>query len=333
MKKLLYISFLALIAVFFIQCDSEDDLMTENALEGGLVDLSTTSINYVIGSGASYTFDLFVHQEGAVKVNSINLYKSCFYAAAIPWSDPAAHDFDVEPADSVPAKYTDEILEHTITITETSVSHSVATLDWAWADLREGLTTEEGGELPADEGSMEIGNYFQIRVEAVLSDGRVVQMATPVRMTVSTRFAGTYVSLGGAYYHPDYNPAPYLSPLWLGEEVSISSIDAITYRVEEWGIQSSWTGNVLYFQIDPSTGAITYPEEWAGVAQTLNGLPLIVPERNAGDLTFAIPAAGPNMNTAIKDDVEGKDRLNMCYGYMGTSGSREFYILLEKVLN
>jgi hypothetical protein len=330
MKKLLYISFLALVAVFFIQCDSEDDLVTENALEGGLVDISSTAISYVIGSGSSYTFDLFVHQEGAVKVNTINLYKSCFYAKAIPWSDPA--DATHTTKDSVAAKYTDEILEHTINITETAISHSVATLDWAYAELREGLTQEDGNELPDTEGGLEIGNYFQFVAEAVLSDGRVIQMAVPVKMTVSTRFAGSYLVLEGEYFRIGANNGAGV--MWVGGEVAISSVDAITYKFEEWGILSGWSGNVLYFQIDPATGKITYPAEWAGVAQTLNGQPLTTPELNADDLTNVIPIAGADINSAILDDIEGKDQLNMCHGYYTAgSGPREFYFLLEKVVN
>lgn len=333
MKKLLYISFLALVAVFFIQCDSVDDLMTENALEGGLVEMSTTAINYVIGAGGTYTFDLFIHQEGASKINTVNIYKSCFYAAAIPWYNPS--DTTHATADSVAAKYTDEILEHTISIANTTTSHSIGTLDWGWEELREGLTQEDGNELPADEGSMEIGNYFQFVIEVELSDGRIVKQRTPIKMAVSTRYAGTYVSLGGAYYHPDYWPNAYTSPLWLNQEMIISSVDAITYKWEDWGIHSgaNFLGNTLYFQVDPVTNKITYPEEWNGVAQTLNDYPLITPIRNELDMSYTIPLAGPNINTAIPDDVEGKDLLNMVHGYMGTSGPREFYQLLQKVPN
>ena len=333
MKKLLYISFLALVAVFFIQCDSVDDLMTENALEGGLVEASSTAINYVIGSGSTYTFDLYVHQEGATKVNSINIYKSCFYAAAIPWYNPG--DTTHATADSVAAKYTDEILELSIDITEKSISHTVSTRDWAWEDLREGLTQEDGNELPALEGGMEISNYFQFVIEAVLSDGRIVRQKAPVRMTVSTRFAGTYTVLEGEYYRLgliDANNGAH--NMWVGGEVVISSVDAITYKWEDWGILSTWDGNVLYFQVDPATGKITYPAEWNGAAQILNDEPLMTPITHPDDMARVIPLGGADINSALKDDVNGKDQLNMVHGYFtGGSGPREFYFLLEKVVN
>ena len=324
MKKLLYISFLALVAVFFIQCDSVDDLMTENALEGGLVDISVTGINYVVGSGSAYTFDLFVHQEGDVKIETINFYKSCFYAAAIPWSDP--NDTTHATADSVAAKYTDEILEHTIAITEKTKSHSIATRDWTWEDLREGLTQEDGNELPLTDATMEIGNYFQFRVEAVLSDGRVVNQNSNVRMTVSTRYAGTYKCIEAEYYRigvPTYTAADWPAV------TAIESVDAITYKIVEYF--GAFDGNTFYMQID-AAGKITYPAEWAGVAQVGNGEPMITCESNPADMTN-VPC-GALSNYVVNDDVEGKDKLYMTFGYYtGGSGPREFYQVMEKIPN
>jgi hypothetical protein len=37
-------------------------------------------------------------------------------------------------------------------------------------------------------------------------------------------------------------------------------------------------------------------------------------------------------NKAVRDDVDGKDRIYMSYGYLAASGSREFYEVLEKVV-
>jgi hypothetical protein len=38
-------------------------------------------------------------------------------------------------------------------------------------------------------------------------------------------------------------------------------------------------------------------------------------------------------NKAVRDDVDGKDRIYMSYGYLNpASGSREFYEVLEKVV-
>ena len=328
MKKLLYIMLLAITPFFFIQCDSEDDLVTENAKEGGLFEALTPYLNYVVGDGKAYSFSFQVYQSPDIKATSVEIYKSCF-KVAVAWSDPG--DLTHTTADSIPAIWSNEVLQETITITNDE-NHVISTTALDYAALIADLTID-GDPLPASDGEMRIGDYFNFRIVTKLDDGRTVEQSIQNTLTVSTRFAGTYKSIGGAYYHPDYNPAPYLSDLWLGETVIIFSIDAMTYRWEEWGILSGWSGNVLYFQINPSTGKITYPEKWAGADQILNNLPLLTAERTPGSLTYAIPAAGTNIDTAIKDDVEGKDQLNMVFGYLGASGSREFFILLEKVVN
>jgi hypothetical protein len=320
MKKLLYISFLALVAVFFIQCDSEDDLVTEDALEGGLVDISSTAINYVVGSGGTYTFDLFVHQEGAVKVNTINIYKSC-YRVSVAWSSP---DSAAAVTDSLPNRWSDEILDFTMNVTETGKSHSLNTFDWSWDDLRTGLTID-GGTLPVSDGEMNIGDYFNLVVEAELSDGRIVKQAIPVKMTVSTRYAGTYKFIEGVYYRLSVLSSS--GDYWF-ETYQFESIDAITYRMV--GL-SAWLDNELFFQID-GAGKITYPAKWNGNDQILNGEPLITCIDNPGDMTN-VPC-GPTTNIVVNDDIGGKDRLYMSFGYLtGGSGPREFYQVMEKVPN
>lgn len=331
MKKLLYICFLALVAVFFIQCDAEEDLVTENALEGGLVDISSTAINYVVGSGATYTFDLFVHQEGDVKVNTINLYKSA-YKVPVAWTNADSVADGV--TDSIPARWSDEILEHTITITESSVSHHVSTLDWSFDDLRDGLTidatsdpTLTGGVLPTSDGLLRIGDYFNFVVEAVLSDGRIVRQAIPVKMTVSTRYAGTYKFVEGLYYR--LGVLSSAGDYWY-ETYQFESIDAKTYRMVG---MCAWLDNELFFQIDGS-GVITYPEQWNGKDQILNDEPLITCESNAGDFAAVGLPCGTSSNYVVNDDVEGKDKLYMTFGYYtGGSGPRVFYQLMEKVPN
>jgi hypothetical protein len=144
-------------------------------------------------------------------------------------------------------------------------------------------------------------------------------------MSVSTRFAGTYSVIEGFYFRLGVDQGP----MWTGENIVIKSVDAITYEWYAWGELSGWGPYSFYFQIDPVTNAITYLPD-----QTLNDQPVITPYANPGDLSNVIPLAGANINSAIKDDVEGKDQMNMCYGYYtGGSGPREFYFLLEKIVN
>ena len=109
----------------------------------------------------------------------------------------------------------------------------------------------------------------------------------------------------------------------------IESVDATTYRVVEYF--GAFNGNEYYFQIDEND-KITYPAETPdGDAQTGNGEPMTTCALNPGDLTN-VPC-GADTNIVIRDDVSGKDRLVMTFGYFtGGSGPREFYQVLEKIV-
>ena len=121
------------------------------------------------------------------------------------------------------------------------------------------------------------------------------------------------LSSAGDYWDPEY---------------LFESIDAKTYKMNG---MCAWPDNELYFQIEED-GTITYPEEWNGVPQILNDFPLITCDRNASLMTNSNCGSS---NYVIKDDVNGKDRLIMSFGYnttSGESGPREFYQVMEKVV-
>jgi len=140
-------------------------------------------------------------------------------------------------------------------------------------------------------------------------------------------YDGTFTVLEGYYYRIGVlNSDIFL----VGDNITISKINTNTYMWENLGESFGWDGNVLYFQIDPVTFAITYPAEWDGVPQTLNGEPITTVELNPDDLSNVIPLAGVNMNKAIINEQEGKTSLNMVFGYYTDgSGPREFYFVLE----
>lgn len=312
MKKIIYIGLLAITGLFLSQCTTDLQDNTEGAQEGGLISSNNNSLNYVVGNDGTYSFDMLVQQNADFPVSQVNLYKK------------AQINVDGEN------KLSNEILSESIDVGGV-VSTSIKSKEYAYADLIDGLTID-GTPLPASDGNLTIGDKFIFRIESVLSNGNKFEQSFTANMTVSTRFAGRYLVLEGEYFRLGANNGG--GTMWVGGEVIISSVDAQTYKFEEWGAISGWTGNVLYFQIDPSTSEIIYPAEWDGVAQTLNGEPLMTPQTHASDMTSVIPIAGADINTAIKDDAEGKDRLNMCHGYYtGGSGPREFYFLLEKIVN
>jgi len=322
MKKIFYISFLALLGIFFVQCDKEqDDLVTENAKEGGLIDVNKTAVNYVIGSGASYDFSIYMHQNDDVKFSEVRIYKY-FSAVPVPWSDPT--DTTHTTPDSIPAKESDAILQEVLTISDaTSHWETITALDYA--GLIAGLSIDEL-PLPSSDVGLNIGDAFNFYIEAYLTNGEVVTQAYEVGMKVSTRYAGTYKFLEGVYYRVGVLSSA--GDYWEDEYV-IESVDAITYKMNG---MCAWMDQTLFFQVNPATLAITYPAEWpAGTAQILNDQPVINCVDNVNDLPNVHCDAS---NFIVNDDVEGKDLLYMTFGYYTAgSGPREFYQVMEKVVD
>ncbi len=313
MKKLLYIFILMIFPLSLMQCDSEDDLVTKNALEGGLINASTTAINYVVGNDADYKFDLYINQ-GNTQIEEVRLYKS-FYAVPVPWSDPS--DTTHTTADSIPAKWSNEVLQETITITN-NLSHWITSTPLDYAGLIANLQID-GANLPASDGELRIGDYFNFVVEAKLKGGRLLKQSYTVKMTVSTRFAGSYRCVEGIYYRLGVLTGTTAD--WPAA-TQIESVDARTYRVVEWW--GLFDGNTWYFQIQDD-GTITYPE-----GQKFNGQPMITCESNPADMTFVNCG---NSNYIVKDDVNGKDRLVMTIGYYTSgSGARRIYQVMEKIV-
>ena len=317
MKKIFYISFLVLLGLVFLQCDKEyDDLVTQDAKTGGLLDISNTSINYVVGDNKAYSYDLFVYQSSDYQVKTIKVYKS-LYRVPVAWSDP--DDTTHTTADSIPAKWSDEVLEETISITNKN-PHSVSVTALDFTGLTANLTIT-GDSIPTSDGNMRIGDYFNFVVEVVMDDGTKYKQAKPVKMTISTRFAGTYVFVEGEYWRLSVlsSSGHYWEP-----EYVIESIDAKTYLMN--GV-CAWMDQTLYFQVEDD-GTITYPESWNGADQTINDEPLITCANDATDMTNVYCSTS---NYVVKDDVDGKDQLIMSFGYYtGGSGPREFYQILQK---
>ncbi|MEA3443507.1 MAG: hypothetical protein U9R19_02140 [Bacteroidota bacterium] len=319
MKKVFYIISLTILGLFLTQCEKEyDDMVTENAKVGGLVDVSGTAFNYVVGDGATYTFDLYLNQNPDAVIKKVNIYKS-FFSVATPWGNP--DDTTHTTPDSIPAMWAkEEVLQESFDITDNS-SHWISFTGLDYAGLIANLEVN-GAALPASDGELKIGDYFNFIVESELDNGDVVKQAYNVKMTVSTRFAGTYKFIEGVYYR--LGVLSSAGDYWF-DTYQIESIDAKTYKMIG---MCAWMDNVLYFQIDDD-GVITYPEEWDGAAQILNDQPLITCESNSADM---VNVNCGNTNFVIKDDENGKDRLIMSFGYYTSgSGPREFYQVLEKI--
>ncbi len=309
MKITKIFSLLILALILIWGCDDSEDVVT--TIEGGLVEVQTPSINYVVGNTGPYTASVKIMQ-GDVKTTKVEIYK------AFNSGDDSS----------------DEIIFTTITPGSTDKSE-VSSFDFSFDDLRDGLQIN-GGALPATDGEYTIGDNWSFRIVATVDDGRQVQQNKNIKVTVATRFAGKYRCIDAVYGRNTTSSGGgiewfYTEDDW-PEETVIESVDAITYRVLEY--MGPFDGNEWYFQVDPVTLEISYPEFIPGTedAQTGNDQPFISCTTNPGDFAdMGLDCA--TSNKVELDDVEGKDKLYMTYGYnTAGSGPRTFYHVLEKIV-
>lgn len=300
MRIIKILSVFVLVAFLLQSCDKGE--LEIKVTEGGLVEVQSSSIFYVVGNQGPYTASLNVLQ-GEVKTTQIEVYKT-FHSLG---------------------KSSEQVLFKTFPITDSK--SVVLTFDFTFDDLRDGLTID-GASLPANDGDYNIGDYWEFEYRAS-ADGRTVIQSKKTKVSVATRYAGKYKFVEGEYWRVGVLSSDGDYWTTTADEWIFESVDATTYRMV--GL-CAWLDNELYFQID-NDGNITYPDNTPdGDPQILNDQPLITCALNPTDLTHV--CGKPYANTVINDDVEGKDVLVMCFGYYTDgSGPREFYQKMEKIVD
>lgn len=340
MKIFKILTVLALILICGISCD--EGALELEVTEGGLLNVSNPSLNYVVGNPGPYTSNLTVYQ-GDVKTTKIEIYKT-FYSTrkdtlikTLVKEDTTVYDTSMLSTTLI----SNTVLYETINISDEATSY--VSFDFTLDDLRKDLVieTEEvpvvtgtdpyeiikgytvkdvGDALPTTDGEYSIGDYWEFEYHITTSDNRVLVQSKTTKAAIATRYAGKYRAIRGEYYHPELGNY-YRTADWPAETL-IESVDATTYRVLEYcGL---FDGNEWVFQI--VDGVISYP-----AGQFLNDQPMITCESNPLDMSIA--CAFPNTNTVVNDDVNGKDQLIMAFGYFTAgSGARQFYQILEKIV-
>lgn len=321
MKKIFGYSFILMLGLAFA-CNENEDLLTDGAKTGGLLEPASTSVNYVVGNPAGpYKLEFLVLHGNSNKTKEIRLYKS------FTGTEKYTEEVEGEMVDKTFTLQSEEVLDRTLSIeaTKNGYIETNFTLAQLIADLTVKNHAGTESALSSNDTQYQIGDRWSFRIETVLEDGSVIQQAFRVNISVSTRYAGKYKAIVGEYYRlgvPTYGTGD-----WPAETV-IESVDATTYRVVEYFGAEVFTGNEWYFQI--VDGKITYPEKTpSGDAQTGNGQPFISCATNPADM--ASVHCGTS-DVVINDDVNGKDRLVMSFGYYTPgSGPRTFYHVLEKI--
>jgi hypothetical protein len=305
--KIYYLALFLLAGLTFVSCEKDSDELTGNAELGGEVIFKSENLGYVVGNGkdTDYIGEFSVFQ-GPEKIESIDIYKTF-----------STKDQEGNIITS------NKNLVRTITI-PTENQHISVPFAVTYNQLIQGLTIN-GSALSSDDGSLQIGDYWTLSFVSHVSNGLVHENSHNVKISVGTRFSGTYKCVEATYYR--IGVLTYTASDWPVKTV-IESIDATTYKVNDY--LGPFNANTYYFTID-SNDKISIPAFAPdGVTANVgNEFQLISCQTNPNDLSFS--KCGTS-NVVIRDDINGKDQLKMTFGYIGSGGSREFYQVLEKIV-
>lgn len=289
------------ISVLFSCIDDDNDELTGDAITGGLVNVSNPLISYVVGSGATYSATGSVYQ-GEVQTTTIDIYNVF--------------------TDNFSGIQSNKVLLKSITIDNTDIGQKPGfNFTFTYAELIAGLTLE-GSPLPANDGGLNIGDFWTLSYTSTTSNGNQTTNGKVTKVAVGTRYAGIYTVIESAYWNSGgFNGG------WSGTDRIIESVDATTYR--HVGL-AFWDDNEFYFTVDNATGYITVLDvDLAGDDLLLNGSPVMTCEGAGG--AFESITCDNTTSVAIPDDVNGEDELKFTVGYFrGVGATREFFEHLVK---
>lgn len=305
-KKLL-IAF-SLLGLIFSCTKNDTDLLTGNKDEGGLLTVKNNLIGYVVGNGNSFQYkSTIVAFQSNVKVTSVAVYKQFTNTSGVTSNKALLASY------SCPTNSQNVNLE----------------LNFTYPQLISGLSVN-GSPISSDDTLLNIGDYWTLTYVTTTDDGQIQENSSTTKVAVGTRFAGNYKCITGLYYR--IGVLTYSGGDW-PTSTTIESVNSTTYRVKTYfgpfTNSSTATGGDYYFTID-SNDNISYPATTPdGVPQEGNALPFITCSTNPNQMTNVNCGSS---NFVTRDDVNGKDRLTMSFGYLAATGSREFYQVMEKIV-
>jgi hypothetical protein len=313
MKKLNFLSSLFIASLAFVSCDRENnDVNTGNNNIGGLITVEKALIGYTIGNGNAFLYENSVtaDQAGDLKVSKVYVYKSFVNTQGT--------------ADKTDDVTSNEVLFKTLDVS-TENAAPVVPFSMTYPELISDLTIG-GVALPASDSGLNIGDYFTLRYEQLRSDGATVKSSTNVntKVAVGTRLAGSYKCISASYWRIGVFTAGTSS--WPAETI-IESVDGNTYKVvRRFGYFPPTATDDNSWLFDVNGTVISYPD---AASETGNDQPFITCDSDPTEFAATANNCGTS-NYVVLDNVSGKDRLYMTFGYLSPSGARIFTQVLEK---
>jgi hypothetical protein len=228
--------------------------------------------------------------------------------------------------DAATGGVTNEVLLGTYGVENSN--RNIFTDELTYADLRNGLTPA----LPESDTELAVGSGWKLRFEGVFADGGTTNMPGNINIAVLSPYAGLYKATYAEYWRIGVRRDDVSDP-WIGTEFFIGSVDENTFSHNDWWGPFAWPGESFNFDVDLDTYEITVPI--LTESGLFSGTAALSCDANAGDLSHA--HCGES-NVLIPDPLfptsgKGKHIIKLSYGYAGSGGSREFYTILEKVVD
>ncbi len=225
-KIRMFLLVFTVLGVMFSSCTEPEDLVTQDAMSGGLV-VPTGSVPYKLGATPTVPIDVTVPMGPGIV--SLEVYNQYFDAA----SEEKSNLVLMKTVDMGSANSTEEVLK----------KYSVT-----YADLRKDITIN-GGPLPADESLLPIGNNWLLTYVSVLEDGRKVMNNANTNIAVANKYAGFYQSVG-VFTHPTAGARP------INEKKFLTPVSAYASKIPAGDLGSS--GYSVVISVDPATNNVSF---------------------------------------------------------------------------
>lgn len=287
--------------------------ITNNANEGGLIEVRTNAIIYKTGlMDSSFEILLKYYQGVGHNIQKIEVFKQFFTGDTTVTGEKVKSE---------------NVLFKTIDLTSNTTTN-FTTYTASFNDLRAGLTID-GNPIAAD-SVLKSGYYWLLTYVMTLDDARKV-IPTSNTIFVNARFAGQYRIVKGKYTRTTATPINSNetdNPNDWNSTYVINALNATTYEMVGVVGISSFTGNRLVFTIDDDK--IAYPKKYEGSDQKINGIAISTCEADPGNL----PTLNCDFSNYAVRMPSGKDTLDMSIGYFNPGGAqpgpREIYMKLVK---
>jgi hypothetical protein len=225
-KIRVFLMIFTVLGLMFSSCNESKDLVTKDALTGGLVS-PTSSVPYKLGATPSVAIDVKVPMGPGIV--SLEVHNQYFSAA----SGSKSNEVLMKTVDMGSANTTEEVTK----------KYSVT-----YADLSKGITID-GASLPTDESLLPIGDYWVLTYVSILGDGRKVLNNASTNIAVANKYAGFYQSVG-VFTHPVNGPRP------INEKKFLTPLSAYACQIPAGDLGAS--GYKVTITVDPATNNVSF---------------------------------------------------------------------------